>query len=230
MAHRTPILVGHLEKVSWTVMQEYPDVIRKLIKGNAGIYALYRGERLYYVGLASNLMRRIKTHLVDRHNGAWNRFSVYITARNEHIKELESLLLRIMDPAGNRMSGRLRQSHNLKRDLNQGMKSKDADRRAHILGGSIATRHRRSKARKAAKKAKLENLIDQRYALRGWLKEYEYRASLRQDGTIRYGARVFDTPTAAASSAVGRRVNGWSFWHIRDKKTRDWLPLRTLKK
>jgi type I restriction-modification system DNA methylase subunit len=32
-----------------------------------GVYALYRGNRLYYVGLASNLRSRLNTHLRDRH-------------------------------------------------------------------------------------------------------------------------------------------------------------------
>ena len=42
-----------------------------MIKRRAGVYALYRKqEKLYYVGLASNLMGRSKAHLRDRHTGA----------------------------------------------------------------------------------------------------------------------------------------------------------------
>jgi predicted GIY-YIG superfamily endonuclease len=42
--------------------KDYSGSIGALIKGHAGIYALYKGERLYYVGLATNLMGRVKQH------------------------------------------------------------------------------------------------------------------------------------------------------------------------
>jgi hypothetical protein len=41
-------------------------------------------------------MGRLKGHLRDCHKGLWDRFSVYLTSDAEHIKELESLLLRII--------------------------------------------------------------------------------------------------------------------------------------
>ena len=34
----------HLEGVSGTILQEYPDIVREQIKGKAGIYALYRKD------------------------------------------------------------------------------------------------------------------------------------------------------------------------------------------
>lgn len=82
-------------------MEQYPAVIQTLIRGKSGVYALYNGDRLYYVGLASNLMGRLKGHVRDRHEGLWNRFSVYLTAHSEqsHIRELDALLLRITKPA-----------------------------------------------------------------------------------------------------------------------------------
>ena len=82
------LVTQHLEGISWRVLEEYPEIVRKLIRRQAGVYALYRRNKLYYVGLASNLMGRLKSHLRDRHNGAWDKFSVYLTVRDEHIKEL----------------------------------------------------------------------------------------------------------------------------------------------
>ena len=73
------LVVQHLEKVSGRILEEYPDVIREFIRRKGGVYALYRKDQLYYVGLPSNLMARLKTHLRDRHRGAWDRFSVYLT-------------------------------------------------------------------------------------------------------------------------------------------------------
>jgi len=69
-------------------------------------YALYKGKDLYYVGLAKNLRSRLHGHLKDRHAEAWDRFSVYLTQGDEHLKELESLVLRIAAPTGNRVAGK----------------------------------------------------------------------------------------------------------------------------
>ena len=79
MAKKKHLVIQHMEDISWRVMEEYPQVVKELIKGKAGIYALYRKRKLYYVGLATNLMGRLKTHIKDRHHGAWDRFSVYLT-------------------------------------------------------------------------------------------------------------------------------------------------------
>jgi hypothetical protein len=60
-------------------LDEYRDIVRTMIRGKSGVYALYKQDKLYYVGLASNLMTRVNGHLKDRHHGAWDRFSVYLT-------------------------------------------------------------------------------------------------------------------------------------------------------
>jgi len=52
------------------------------------VYALYRREKLYYVGLATNLRSRINQHLKDRHKGKWTHFSLYILRKTEHLREL----------------------------------------------------------------------------------------------------------------------------------------------
>src|SRR5690348_392910 len=102
------IVRGHMERVSWRVLEKYRDIVVEFIKGHAGVYALYKGEKLYYVGLARNLMNRVKHHLKDRHKGKWDRFSVYITVEDEHIRPLEALTLRIVNPLGNKVKGGLR--------------------------------------------------------------------------------------------------------------------------
>ena len=139
------LLEQYLEDVAWNTMEQYPAVIQTLIRGKSGVYALYDGDTLYYVGLASNLMRRLKGHVRDRHEGLWNRFSVYLTARREqsHIRELEALLLRIAKPTGNRVSGRLRAARDLSPTLGATMTAHDAERRAELLGSAVAKRLQR---------------------------------------------------------------------------------------
>ena len=86
MKNQQKLVLQHLEDVSWKVLDEYPQVIKSLIKGKWGVYALYKRNQLYYVGLASNLMGRLQSHLKDRHHNAWDRFSVYLIIKSSHNK------------------------------------------------------------------------------------------------------------------------------------------------
>jgi len=107
------IVTGYLEKISSKVFDEYRKQITELIKGNYGVYALYRRNKLYYIGLAADLKGRIRTHLKDRHKGKWDHFSLYIIRKEDHIREVESLLARIAKPPGNKQTGKLGRSKNL---------------------------------------------------------------------------------------------------------------------
>src|SRR6266550_1287317 len=124
MARRSQLVCKQLENVSSVVLEEYQDIIRHYIRGRNGVYALYKGEKLYYVGLATNLRGRLKQHLRDRHRGLWDRFSVYLTIGDYHIKEMESLLLRITRPAGNKQTGKFAKCENLVRRFKRDLKAK----------------------------------------------------------------------------------------------------------
>ena len=103
MAKSEHLVCQHLENISSDALEKYQKIIRQYVRRRSGIYALYRGDRLYYVGLASNLRSRLKGHLKDRHRNLWDRFSVYITIGDQHMKELESIVLRISKPSGNKV-------------------------------------------------------------------------------------------------------------------------------
>src|SRR5438094_8322055 len=114
MARQAQLVSQHLENISHEALSKYQDVIRSYVRGRQGIYALYRKNELYYVGLASNLRSRLKHHLRDRHKKLWDRFSVYLTIGDSHLKELESLILRTVKPSGNHQSGKFIKSENLR--------------------------------------------------------------------------------------------------------------------
>ena len=57
------LVCQHLENVSREALEKYQDIIKRYVKGRHGIYALFRRNRLYYVGLATNLRNRLKIHL-----------------------------------------------------------------------------------------------------------------------------------------------------------------------
>jgi hypothetical protein len=200
-----------------------------MIKGHPGVYALYRQEKLYYVGLASNLMRRLKQHLRDRHHGSWDRFSVYLTLDNKQMKEMESILIRIAAPVGNRQGGKFVKSRNRLRELNKKMQNSDADRRARLLGGQVRKQRQRRKASQVKGTAALVGLQDRRRRLEAEYKGYVYTATLRKDGRISYDGVIYDSPTAAAEAVVKRRVNGWNFWKFRDPK-HGWIRLSELRR
>ncbi|MFL6621281.1 MAG: hypothetical protein ACJ8NR_01485 [Sulfurifustis sp.] len=223
------LLLGFLEGVSWKVLDEYPEIIADLIRKRTGVYALYKQKHLYYVGLASNLMGRIKHHLRDRHANLWDRFSVYITQRDEHVKQLESLLLRISKPAGNRVKGGFGGSANLYRRLAKAMSAADADRRALMLGGRAARQRRRAKTADARGTLVLVGLVERRLPLRGEYKGKTYRATLRRDGYISYKGGLYESPSAAARRIIKGPANGWMFWHYKEA-ARNWPPLAELRR
>ena len=232
MSSKKSLVTDHLEKVSRNVLEKHKPSIRELIRGKSGVYALYRKGRLYYVGLASNLMGRLKVHLNDRHGRAWDEFSVYLTVRVEHIKELESLILRITSPSGNKVAGKFTKARNLRRELHKRMTARSSDDIAEMMGGYIAKRRRKIKARNASRQKPLAGLVSRRMLLKGFRGGYEYRASLLKNGSIRYKDRTYDNPSAAAKAALPgdvRTVNGWAFWHYKDRKSGEWERLSKLK-
>ena len=127
------IIQGHLEKVSSTVFERYLNEITSLISGNQGVYALYRRQKLYYVGLASNLKWRIRHHLKDKHSGKWDRFSLYVIRKEDHIREVEALLVRIAGPAGNSQKVKLNKSLNLLPKLKREVKKKQQAERKKLF-------------------------------------------------------------------------------------------------
>lgn len=220
----------YLERVGGDVLasEHFRAIVRGMIKGHAGVYALYKNESLYYVGLASNLMGRVNHHLKDRHAGKWNRFSVYLTSKGEHIKPIESLLLRIINPKGNRVQGRLPGAQDLKKELNRKVSEQQADERARLLGGALARNRRRKKAASAKGSVVLAGSVDRLIRLRADYKGQRYLGSLRKDGYVSYGGELYASPSAAAKAVVGRAANGWRFWHY--KKGAQWVPLAELRK
>jgi len=131
---RNELVLGYLEKISSKVFSDYPREIKSLVAGQHGVYALYKGSRLYYVGLATNLKNRVKHHLQDKHEGKWDKFSLYLVKKTDHIKELESLLLRIADPRGNSVKGRLAHAENLSTQLRRQLKKSHDEALAKIMG------------------------------------------------------------------------------------------------
>ena len=91
--------------------------LREIMRRYAGIYALYRGNRIYYVGLTTNLHGRIKWHLKDRHAGKWDRFIIFRIHKVRYLKDIETLIHHIIDTPGNRVKGKVPRDADLNRIL-----------------------------------------------------------------------------------------------------------------
>jgi len=233
--HKTrAIVAGYVEKVSAQIFDRYQKEITDMIRGYQGLYALYRKDKLYYVGLASNLKSRIKHHLINRHKGKWTHFSLYIIRKAGHIKELESLLLRIAYPAGNTMKGKLRNSKNLLPILRKRVANKSREEIETIFMGTSFLAKKSKKKERIKRKAELP--------LKGLLKSYQriycsykgnkFRAKVLPSGIIKMipGGQLFNSPSSAAKAIIDKgAVNGWNFWKYKDKSG-NLAPLNKLRK
>lgn len=221
----------HLEKISRDALERYQDVIRQYVRGRQGIYALYHGDKLYYAGLASNLRSRLKIHLKDRHGHSWDRFSVYLTIGDSHMKELESLILRMFKPVGNKQRGKFAKSEDLRRRFAADVREYHRKDLA-LLIGKKKDRKKPVLQKPAAigKRPVLAGYSRQSDLLKAVFKGRTIRAHIRKDGAIRLDGKIFNSPSVAAAAACKRRTcNGWTFWTY-ERAPGDWVLLNELRK
>lgn len=225
----------YIEKMSGDIFEErYRDQLAELIEGHAGVYALYLDDALYYVGLASDLMRRVGFHQKDRHAGRWNLFSVYLTAKSAHIKPLESLLLRVYMPEGNRVRGKLPGARDGKRALAAAMRRHDAEKRAaalnHVRPVDRTASRRRAKPAAASREGRQDfgSLLPSAITLRADYKGKRYTARARKNGEVVMNGRIYSSLSAAACAVTGGNSNGWQFWRYRTVDG-EWLRMSELR-
>lgn len=219
---------GYVERVSWKVLEKHRPIIKGMIRGHAGVYSLYKGEKLYYVGLATNLMGRVNHHLRDRHQGKWDRFSVYLTTERDHIRPLEALMLRVINPPGNKIKGHLSGAQDMVRALKREIVSSQMDETASLLGGRFVRHRRRSKIKAGRGTLVLAGIVEKPVLLIANYKGRKYKAVLRRDGHIRYKGELYASPTSAAKAILNRATNGWKFWLYKSKGV--WVRLAELRR
>jgi hypothetical protein len=218
-----PLVLNRIEKVSKEVFRQYFKEITELVGNSPGIYALYDGNELYYVGKSNELRRRVKQHLRDRHLASWTHFNLYLVRKVEHIHEIESLLVRIANPKGNRVVPKGKSSGPLLKELQAMVRRKQKEEFTELFGGGrTITKGVRRQTPKG--KRTLIGLVSKRTALYRSYKGRDYRAALNPNGTIVFRGRKYSTAGAAAKSIVKRPVNGWGFWYIEDLNG-DWIKL-----
>jgi len=227
---RTQLVCQHLENISREALERHQEIIRQYVRGRQGVYALYRREKLYYVGLATNLRNRLKHHLRDRHGQSWDRFSVYFTIGDNHLRELEALILRVVKPSGNKQMGKFVRSEDLRRRFSKDLNQSNRNEKAEILGTAIPSRKRHESVKHSdGRKPVLAEFISRPMVLRAKFKGKIIAARVRRNGTVRFAGKVYTSPSVAGAAACKRKTcNGWTFWQY-ERAPGDWVLLDTLR-
>jgi hypothetical protein len=169
--------------------------------------------------------------LHDRHKDNWDHFSVYLTIDNRGTKELETLLLRIVSPDGNKAGGRFVRSENLGLRLKLDIKNWYREHLKLLVPGP------RKKMEKALVESNgvlpsspppLAKYVSAPLKMRVRYKGKLYRARIRRDGRILYDSVVYKTPSAAGNAIRKRATNGWQFWQY-ERAPGDWVPLSKIR-
>lgn len=213
---RKPKLVTqYLEFIARAALEDHEDIIAKLAARRSGVYALYRRSKLYYAGLASELPRRLKQHLDDKHGKKWDSFSIYLTIGDAHLRELESLILRVMQPPGNTQLGKFAGAQDIEKVFDREIREKQRRERNRLLG-------------RETEEAESRHVFARRHTLRAKVKGKVVRATLRKDGQVRWGGRLYKSVSAAATAARKSPTNGWNFWRY-ERSPGDWVAISELR-
>jgi len=232
------LVCQHLEKISRKLLEDYPELVKQF-RYRHGIYALYKGNKLFYVGLASNLRSRLRHHLHDKHKQNWDRFSIYLTITDEHLRELESLVMRIASPKGNVQAGKFSRSQDLKRTVRRVYSDIKKREMMDLFGESILP-HRILKQENSKKKGVLAQYINKRFNIRFNYKGKLYIAHVRRDGIITFAAesaeakrlqgKEYYSPSMAAIAVTKKKTwNGWRSWKY-ERSPGEWILIDELRK
>jgi predicted GIY-YIG superfamily endonuclease len=237
------LVCQYLENISRTALEKYQNIIRKYVKGRYGVYALYRKHKLYYVGLASNLRSRLRHHLRDRHAETWDSFSVFLTVGDQHLYELETLILRIIKPKGNRQKGKFIKADDLRKKFKRDIAKAQSIELEELFCGigkkNNFKLHNKTEIKPEGRKPTLAPFVNQRFHIRMKYKGKIFIAHVRRNGSITFASesaesdrlkgKVFTSPSLAASEVTKRPMNGW-FWWTYERSPGEWIRLDKLRK
>ena len=154
---------------------------------------------------------------------------MYLTIGDTHLKELESLVLRIIKPKGNKQKGKFHKAESLRSKFSADIRRIQQAEWRSVIGKSAAGEHTASKL-DARGGAVLEAYITRPMKLKATFKGNNIVAQVRRDGIIRLEGKKFTSPSLAAAAACKRKTcNGWTFWKY-ERAPGDWVKLDNLRK
>ena len=123
------LIKGMTKKLPHEILKNsvFKEGLKETMKGYSGIYALYRKENVYYVGLTTNLFGRIKRHLEDHHAGKWDSFVIFRIKRIKYLKDIETLITHLVKLPGNKVKGKVPRDADINRILQLILKEHSKD-------------------------------------------------------------------------------------------------------
>lgn len=113
-SNKGKLVKGYIPPISrsFLELEFFKKQIKEMLKGNSGLYVLYKGKDLYYVGITGkDLFWRLYHHTIDKHKNKWNRFSVFIIGRGKYLKDIESIAQLISNPPANIWKGKFKEHY-----------------------------------------------------------------------------------------------------------------------
>jgi len=173
---------------------------------------------------------RLSNHLKNRHGQSWDRFSVYLTIGDTHLRELEALVLRIVKPKGNTQKGKFARSEDLKRRFGRDVRDRHRQEISMLLGRTVKTRRVKPIVTTTRKQAALARVLKGRaMRLRRRYKGELFKARLRPDGTVLFKGKIYRSPSAVGREISGHAINAWQFWSC-ERAPGDWVKLEKLRR
>ena len=111
---KSRLVKGYLPPTSRKLLEVsfFKKEIKEMLKGNSGLYVLYKDNDLYYVGITGrDLFWRLYHHTRDKHKNKWNKFSVFIVGKGRYLKDIESIAQLISNPPANIWKGKFKEHY-----------------------------------------------------------------------------------------------------------------------
>lgn len=223
------IITQKLENVSKKIFDKHKKIIIQYIGSKPGVYALYVEKKLYYVGRASDLAKRVNDHLKDQHSTHWTHFSVYFTKKAQYANDIEAVVVSIAQPKGNKTKPKLGKETKLKDIIRKAIEGKQKEELREL---GLSRKKQNNLKKKGKNRPNLKNYFEKSRPLRKTYKGNTHRATLLKSGKIKYKNKTYNTPTSAAQVIVRKyspssSVNGWGFWFVKNSEN-NWIKLSDL--
>ena len=128
-----PVLVESYVKLWPREIFYIPDpLIQSKLKGSlkdSGVYILYQGFDIFYIGKADNLFKRLHSHATKRYR-LWNHFSAFLVGQN-HLAEVEAIMIAATPRTANKSGGKLFKKIDLPPEIQKVLD----DNRANVFDG-----------------------------------------------------------------------------------------------
>lgn len=118
------LLKGMTKPLPKEILQDpvFEDKLKEIMKEYGGIYALYSKNKPYYVGLTVNFDQRINAHLNNHHENNWDSFAIFHIKKIAYLKDIETIITRIIDLKGNIQRGKVPRNGDINRELKKILK------------------------------------------------------------------------------------------------------------